>query len=175
MVWKKNLELDRLDEPFEIHDGVIIQEGKYWFTRHEIQFNTFRGRRISIGSELSWGGYYSGSRESAELSVMLNVNKHLNLSADYQWNKLKFSQADFITRELGGRIAYAFSPKLNTSLFGQWNNEDDEILLNVRLHWIPKIGNELYLAFNQEIFTGSPKWIFKDTTILLKFVWRFSY
>jgi len=100
---------------------------------------------------------------------------YLNLSADYQWNKLKFSQTGFITRELGGRISYAFSTKLNTSLYGQWNNEDNEILLNCRMHWIPKIGSELYLAINQEIFTGDPKWTFKDTTILLKFVWRFSF
>lgn len=167
--------MDRLDEPFDIHDGVMISKGKYWFTRHEIQFSTFRGRRISLDTELSWGGYYSGTRTAADLSVNLNVNKHLNLAANYQWNKLKFSQSAFRTKELGGRIAYAFNTKLNTSLFGQWNNEDNEILLNLRLHWIPKIGSDFYLAINQEIFTGGPEWVFRNTTLLLKFVWRFSY
>lgn len=81
----------------------------------------------------------------------------------------------FSTKELGGRIEYAFTTKLYTSLFGQWNNEDNEILLNLRLNWIPKIGSDFYIAINQRIFTGDLKWKIEDTTILLKFAWRFSY
>ncbi|MCD6192741.1 MAG: hypothetical protein J7L26_04640 [Candidatus Aminicenantes bacterium] len=166
---------DRLDQPFEIHDGVIIPAGKYWFNRHEIQFSTFRGRKVSVGTEFSWGGYYSGQRAQMSWRLTMNVNKHFNLSADYEWNKLKFSEAQFVTKEVGGRMEYAFTTKLYSAFFGQWNNEDKEILLNFRLNWIPKIGSDFYLVINQRISTRGAHWQVKDTVVLLKFVWRFSY
>lgn len=166
---------DRLDESFEIHEGVNIPAGKYWFNRHEIQFSTFRGRKVSFGSTISWGGYYSGHRAEASLRVNMNINKHLNLSADYLWNRLQFSQGKFVTKEVGGRLEDAFTTKLYSRFFGQWNNEDKEILINFRLNWIPKIGSDFYLAVNHRISTANSRWKVEDTVILLKFVWRFSY
>ena len=106
---------------------------------------------------------------------MLNVSKHLNLSFDYEWNKLQFEQSEFVTHETGGKIDYAFNPKLNTSLYGQWNNEDNEILLNFRVNWIPKIGSDFYLAINQKIDMSNSNFKFNDFSILSKLVWRFVY
>ncbi|MCP2520416.1 carbohydrate binding family 9 domain-containing protein [Candidatus Aminicenantes bacterium AC-335-B20] len=166
---------DRLDEPFEIHEGIEIPKGKYWFNRHEIQFHTFSGRKIYFRSNISWGDYYSGTRKEANLGIRFNVNKHLNISADTQLNKLEFPEGEFTTKEVGARIEYAFNTKLYSVIFGQWNNEDNEILINFRLHWIPKIGSDFYLAINQRIFTGNSRLKFEDTTVLLKLVWRFSY
>jgi len=165
---------DRLDEPFEIHEEVIIPVGDYWYTRHEIQYSSFSGRKIAIEYEASIGDYYTGNRLESDMSFRYNVNKHLNLSFDYELNKLNFEQQDFETHETGGRIEYAFNPKLYTSLYGQWNNEDKEILLNFRVNWIPKIGSDFYLAINQKINTYQSKIKLEDTTILSKFVYRFS-
>lgn len=166
---------DRLSEPFEIHDDVELPMGKYWYTRHEIQFHTFRGRKVVFGGETSWGGYYSGDRTSSVVMLQLNLNKHLNVSADYEWNNLEFPEGNFTTHETGGKVEYAFNPKLFTSLYGQWNNEDEEILLNFRLSWIPKIGSDFYLAVNQKISTAGSKLKVEDTVVLSKLVWRFAY
>ncbi len=164
---------DRIDEPFDIHDDVIIAIGDYWFTRHEIQYHTFNGRRIFIGGRASAGGYYTGDRLQNEFFVSLNINKHLNLSVDYEWNDLDFQNDHFVTHETGGRAEYAFNPKLNTSLYGQWNNKDKEILLNFRLNWIPQIGSDFYLAANQIIDTSGSRLRFVDFAVMAKLVWRF--
>ncbi|HRT52734.1 MAG TPA: hypothetical protein P5291_01555, partial [Flavobacteriales bacterium] len=44
---------------------------------------------------------------------------------------------------------WAFNPNLSVSIFGQWNSLQDIGLVNARLHWIPKIGTDLFLVFNQ--------------------------
>ncbi len=165
---------DRLDEPFEIHDDVSIPVGDYLYTRHEIQFSTFSGRKLSAMGDASIGEYYTGDRLQSAIALMFNVNKHLNLSLDYEWNKLKFETHSFETHETGGKVDYAFNPKLYSSLYGQWNNEDKEILLNFRVNWIPKVGSDFYFAVNQIIDTNRAKWRFMDTVILSKFVFRFS-
>ncbi len=166
---------DRIDEPFEIHDDIIIPTGGYWFTRHEIQYNTFSGRKIVVGGETSTGGYYTAHRLQNDFFIRLNVNKHLNMSFDYEWNNLQFEQSEFVTHETGGKIEYAFNPKLNTSLYGQWNNEDKVILFNFRVNWIPQIGSDFYLTINQKIDISDSRFKFNDFAILSKLVWRFVY
>jgi len=165
---------DRLDEPFEIHDNIILPVRGYWYTRHEIQASTYGGRRASIGLETSWGEYYTGKRTELFVRGQLNLNKHLNLRADYSINQLRFPQGGFVTHEVGGRAEYAFTTRLYTSLFGQWNNEDKEILLNFRINWIPRIGSDFYLAINQIYDTGGGRISLQNTTILSKLIWRFT-
>jgi len=164
---------DRLDEPFDIHDEVELPTGGYWYTRHELQGGTYRGRKISAGFGASWGDYYTGTRTELAVVFNANINRHLNLSCDYSYNNLKFPEGTFQTHEVGGRAQYAFTTKLFTSVFGQWNNEDNEILINFRLNWIPKIGSDFYLAVNQIFDTSRGNLTMKDFTLLSKFVWRF--
>jgi hypothetical protein len=165
---------DRLDEPFILLDTIVIPEGDYWDTRWEVQFETFRGRKLSGEVFLNWGQFYTGKRTRLSLAGNLNLNKHWNLSAEWNTNFLKFDEMDYKTDEVGGRVIYAYNPKLNTSLFGQWNNEDDEILLNFRINWIPKIGSDFYFVVNQVIETANGTFRLTETTILAKLIWRFA-
>ncbi len=166
---------DRIDEAFDINDDVIIPVGDHWFTRHEIQYNSFRGRKAFVQGRASTGGYYTGDRLQSGIFAQVYINKHLNLAVDYEWNRLKFEDNQFVTHETGGRVGYAFNPKLNTSLYGQWNNEDEEILFNFRVNWIPQIGSDFYLAINETIDTSGSTLKFVDFAILAKLVWRFAY
>jgi hypothetical protein len=165
---------DKPPEDFELIDSIYIPAGSYWDNRCEIQFNTFRGRMLSAEAAANIGEFYTGHRQEYELSVNLNLNKHLNLSFDYLSNYVNLPQKSFITNEVGGRIDYAFSPKLQTSLFAQWNNEENEILLNYRLNWIPKIGSFFYFVVNQNIHTENDSFKIIRTTILGKLIWRFA-
>jgi len=72
------------------------------------------------------------------------------------------------------KISLLAKNMLNTSLFGQWNNEDEEILLNSRIHWIPKIGSDFYFVINQVIETGNNTLKLAQTTIVAKLILRFA-
>jgi hypothetical protein len=52
------------------------------------------------------------------------------------------------------RFDYATSPRLNTTLFLQWNNESNRLAVNARLHWIPRPGTDAYLVWNTTWPTG---------------------
>jgi hypothetical protein len=165
---------DKLDEPFVLLDEIVIPKGEYWDTRWEIQFETFQGRKLSGELFINQGSFYTGTRLRLSTAANLNFNKHWNLSAEWSRNYLNFDQGDFITDEVGGRVIYAVNPKLNTSLFGQWNNEEEEMLLNYRINWIPKIGSDFYFVINQVIDTSGNTFKLTRTTILAKLIWRFA-
>ncbi len=95
------------------------------------------------------------------------------MSLDWQRNYIQLPQESFTTNEIGGRIDYAFNPKLQTSMFAQWNNENENILLNYRINWIPKVGSYFYFVINQELSTET-KIKLERTTILGKLIWRFA-
>ena len=165
---------ENLTAPFEIHDGVIIPKGEYWFTRYEIQLHTFSGRPLFGFGEINWGEFYKGHRMRIEFFLVYRLSKYLSLSASANRNDINLPEGAFTTEEYNGRLEYAFNPNLFGSFFGQWNSDDREILFNFRLNWIPKPGADLYFVINQSFDTLSSRWKSTNTTILSKLVWRFE-
>ena len=166
--------LDKPPEDFKLIDTVIIPAGTYLDNRIEIKFGTFKGRMLSAEAAVNIGEFYTGHRQEYELSANLNLNKHLNFGFDWLRNYVSLPEQSFTTDEIGGRIDYAFSPKLQMNLFAQWNNEENEILLNYRINWIPKIGSFFYFVINQNINTENNSFNIVRTTILAKLIWRFA-
>ena len=164
---------ENLTEDFEIHDGVIIPKGEYWFTQYELQFATFEGRPVYGFLFVNWGDFYTGKRTEWFVRSVFQINKNINISSDFTQNYITLPQGSFIVNEFGGRINIALSPDLFGSIFGQWNNDDDEVLLNFRVNWIPTPGTNFYFVVNQAFDTQISGWHSTNTTVLTKLIWRF--
>lgn len=169
---------DRLDEGFALTDDITIPEGKYWMFRDELQFETNQSRRVWISLFYNWGNFYTGKIKTFEGETGLNINKHFNINVSYTFNKVLLPQGNVNTNELASYINYAFNTKLNISFFGQWNSLENVMLYNFRLHWIPKIGSDIYLVFNtnydepiKQVELLKPE----TSAGILKLVWRFTF
>ncbi len=165
---------ERLTEPFEIHEGIVIPKGEYWFTRYELQFATFEGRPLRGFLFYQWGDYYNGKRTEWFLRSTYQMNKHVSVSADFTQNLIDLPAGSFTVNEFGGRLDFALNPDLFGSLFGQWNNEEKIVLLNFRINWIPTPGTNFYFVIDQGLDTSGKHWKGTNTTILTKLIWRFE-
>jgi hypothetical protein len=139
---------DRLDENFDIIDDISIPTGKYMMYSYEFQFETYQSRKVWIALLYNFGDFYSGKIKTFESELGININKHINLNGNYTWNKVDLPEGDFTTHEVAAYLNYAFTTKLNFSLFGQFNSLDEIMIYNIRLHWIPKIGSDFYFVYN---------------------------
>ena len=170
-------QFDRPDEPFNFTDDLVIPAGKYWMFRQELQFGTFQGRRVWASAAYQWGGYYTGSIKTLETELGINLSKHLNLSSQFSYNEIRLEQGNIDTYELAQFINYAFNTRLSLSYFVQWNSLADYLAGNFRLHWIPKVGTDFFLVFNQSydelesLDLRTPK----TNTGAAKLVWRFVF
>ena len=164
---------DHPTEDFELIDGIFIPAGEYWDNRFELLFSSFRGRKIAADLAINVGEFYTGDRQRFKINTYFNINKHMNFNIDWQRNYVQLPEESLVTDEIGGRIDYAFNPKLQSSIYGQWNSQDETILVNYRINWIPKIGSYFYFVVNQEFDTNGGIKI-KRTTILGKLIWRFA-
>jgi hypothetical protein len=168
---------DRLDKVFELTDLILIPAGRYSFTGHEIQLESYEGRRLWGGASLFAGSYYNGKIRTLELSAGVNVNSHLNFKADYELDFLDFDMGEDRVHQLAAYLNYAFTTRLDMALFAQWNTEDDMALMNFRIHWIPRIGSDFYFVFNNGYEPVHQAELLHPaiSSGAAKLVWRFTF
>lgn len=170
-------QFERLDEIFLLTDSIKIPIGKYWMHRQEFQLGSFQGRKIWADVNYGWGDFYTGKINTLETALGINAGRHLNFRTDYIYNYIKTPQGNITTHELAEYINYAFNPRLDISMFVQWNSLDDLLFGNFRLHWIPNIGSDLYVVYNRgyskldKLKLGQPE----ISSGAAKLVWRFTF
>ncbi len=170
--WNIQRFADSPREDFEIFENVNIPPSTYWWTRWELQLQTNPSRRLSCWFLYSWGDFYNGTRTRYSLTPLLKLSGHIAVSLDYTRNMVRMPSGNFVTDEAGASIDYGFTTTLNTSLFAQWNNEDREINVNFRLHWIPEIGSDVYLVYNH-LFDALGRIVTSRSTLVAKIAYRF--
>jgi hypothetical protein len=170
-------EYERIDQPFPLSGSVNVSPGKYWMYQQGLTAGTYTGRKIWVSVNYKWGGFYSGDIRSGTGSLGINVNKHLNFKTDYTNNYIRLKEGNLSTNELAEYVNYAFNPKLDLAFFVQWNSLEDFLLGNVRLHWIPRSGSDLYVVYNRgyddlkTLKFANPS----NNSGAAKLVWRFVF
>jgi hypothetical protein len=168
---------DRLDDPFDLTDSAVIPVGEYHMHNTEFQFSTYQSRKIWTQLVYNWGTFYSGKIKTFEVTAGINFSKHFNSSTDYIYNFIALPKSNVISNQLAQYFTYAFTTKIDVSLFAQWNSLDDVMFFNFRLHWIPKIGSDLYAVYNRGYDQLTKLDLLKPQTStgVAKLVWRMAF
>jgi len=168
---------DRLDDVFNLTDSAIIPVGKYHMHNTEFQIGTYQSRRIWTLLIYNWGKFYTGDINTFTTSLGVNLSKHFNLRTDYTYNYITLPTTNVRSNEFAQYINYAFTTKIDISLFAQWNSLDDVMFFNFRLHWIPKIGTDLYVVYNRGYEQLNKLDLLKpqSSTGVAKLVWRVTF
>src|SRR5256885_17164329 len=61
--------MDAPTDAFDIFKGVMIQPGRYWWSRYELQYFMNPGRPLSFGAFVNWGAFYGGHSTDLELTA----------------------------------------------------------------------------------------------------------
>ncbi len=140
---------ERLDEPFEIADGVVIPAGQYHFTRYRVEAQSSRHRPWRVGATCWFGDFYTGSLTQWETFATYTTPKgHLQLEVNAENDFGHLPQGDFIQRLWGLKTVYAFTPDLVLSAFAQYDSESGDLGVNARFRWTIQPGNDLFVVWN---------------------------
>ena len=135
-------------EAFEIFEGTTIEAGHYWFDRWELSYEGSSRRAVRVEARANFGKFYHGGGEDYEVTVEGRVQPHLLWSVDFGYTEGRFPVSHFVARTTTARVDYALTPRLNTTLFAQWNNEANRAALNARVRWTRTPGSDLYVVLN---------------------------
>ena len=174
---------DGVREPFGLTDEVTIGAGRYRYHDVAPYINTFRGRRLQLEFSPRWGTFFGGRKVTYATTITANFSKHFNVEVDHTWNELRFAATGeapatrLETNELALYPTYTFTTNLTVSVFAQWNSLNEFVRINARLHWIPRIGTDLFLVLDQSHDTSDrfDLWMPRSRSLVGKLVWRFVF
>jgi hypothetical protein len=144
---------ENLIAPFEITPGVVIPTGEYGF--HSlgmmVQFSEHRpfGGRVRVGS----GSFYDGTRRELLGEMTWRPSPKFRGSVTYDYSEIDLPVPDgaFETRLVSMGIDYVFSSTLSWVNLIQYDNISETAGINMRLHWIPQAGRELFFVINHNL------------------------
>ncbi len=145
---------DAPDETFGLFTNARVLPGQYWWTRTEVQYQGAEPRVVKVQLTASTGEFYDGRSSDVTASVRLRRAPHMLLTLDGQISDVALPTARFTANTVRLRADYAFNPRLNTTLFAQWDNQSQRASTNARVRWTVKPGSDLYVVWNSGWQTG---------------------
>ncbi|MEM1214359.1 MAG: DUF5916 domain-containing protein [Bacteroidota bacterium] len=144
--------------------GIDILPGEYQFTSHRIAYVSDFSKKVAVGGAYRFGGYFDGQLNSASASLRLAPLPHIQLTADYEYNRLTDlgeARATAETHLIGTELRLALNPRIQLISFLQYNTAAESVALNSRFVWEYRPLSYFFLVYNdnrQEFFdfeTGS--------------------
>jgi hypothetical protein len=167
---------ERLTEPFEIEDGILIPVGSYTMNRYGLQVETADKRPFVVAADVSWGEFYSGTRRDLQLEVFFKPSTHVFASVQYERNDVRLKEGAFAAQVFTVRADYNFSPNVSWANLLQYDTESRIVGVQSRFRWILKPGNDLFLVLNRGWYRqeGDDRYIraFDKGTVKLQYTFR---
>src|SRR6185437_7870256 len=140
--------MDAPAEPFLIFHSMSIAAGRYWWTRGELQYDVSPARAVSVSALFGWGGFYDGRDTQEDLSATWRNGGHLILGANLSRSEVSLSTGRFTALQAGTRMEYAFSTRADLLAFVQFDNESERADFDLRFHWTPVNGDDVFVVWN---------------------------
>ncbi len=138
-----------VDTPFERFRGKMkVPAGIHTWWDYEFEVVTSENRPFNLGIHAHTGTFYYGDRDYVMTQLGMKTSKYYSLSADYTMQRITMAGNRFDILDFGTRIGVNFTPRLTASSLVQYNNETRNVNMNFRLHYIPKIGSDIYFVYN---------------------------
>ena len=140
---------ERLFEPFEIADGVVLPVGEYRFTPWRIFVTSAQKRRIQGSVGLSFGSFWSGTAQMLQASLSFKLPPRLLIRFNSNQTFASLPQGNFIARIYSAQVNYAVSSLLSFSNLIQFDNRSANLGLQSRVRWTIEPGNDIFFVFGQ--------------------------
>ncbi|MFC1650326.1 DUF5916 domain-containing protein [Candidatus Latescibacterota bacterium] len=163
-----------LAEEFNIFKDINIPVGDYDWWNYATTYQTNPNRRVSMTVLYQWGDFYNGTKNTAETLMNVKLNKYFSFTSDIAYNDLVINEKRFDTRAYNIRLNSNVSTRLNARTYIQWNNEDKLANLNFRIHFIPKIGSDIYFVYNH-LLDGYRDYRTTYNTAVCKIAYRITF
>jgi len=146
---------DDLDAAFSLGSGVSIPAGLHRFLEFSAKHDAPQSSILRVNSQATVGSFYDGQRLSASVTPTWNASVHWQLSGSYQLNRLEFSERDQRSTSHVARLRALLMLNSSTAITGlvQYNTASDAMVLNLRLRYNPREGNDFYLVYNHGLNT----------------------
>jgi hypothetical protein len=159
---------ERLVEPFEIAEGVIIPPGEYNWVRYRLEGDIAAKRPISGRASWWFGDFYDGTLDQVELRLDVKPWQLLTGEFSVARNSGRLVAGNSVQEVFGARLRLNLSPDLQLSSFVQWDNESQSVGTNTRLSWTFRAVGNLFVVYNHNVVDRTTRWQLESNQLLIK-------
>jgi hypothetical protein len=141
-------------DPFEISPGIVIPEGLYAIESWGIQLTTAAHRKVVLRAravDYRDERFYAGNRDDSFVELVWKPSPHFGASLSYDYSDIDLPQGSFVTRLVQAGVDFVFSSRLSWVNLIQYDNVTETAGINMRLHFIPQAGRELFFVVNHNL------------------------
>jgi hypothetical protein len=168
---------DVLHAPFEISPGIVIPVDDYSFDDLGIRLGTGNHRKLAAFLMYVTGDFYTGTRVNINGELTWRPSARFRTLVGYNYNEIELGDGNFETRLVRLGFDIAFSSTLSWVNLVQYDNVSETMGVNMRLHWIPEAGREVFFVINQNLedFDGDNSFhtTVADVTAKMSYTFRF--
>jgi hypothetical protein len=141
-------DFDAPADTFFIFPGSVVPPGRYWWTRGLVTATFAPGRVVSGSLSLGSGGFYDGRASTITASAIWRGGGRFQFGADGALSDVHLPGGNFTAFQAALRLEYDVGTRLSILGFIQHSNETQRADFQLRLHWIPVIGDNVYVVWN---------------------------
>ncbi len=142
---------ERLREPFEVVEGVVIPPGPFHWRRYRLEVETAAKRRLSGQATWWFGGFYTGTLQRFELEAAWTPSPIVTFLIDVERDVGRLPTGDFDITLLGARVRLNASSDLHLNSFVQYDTEERSLGTNTRLRWSFRPWGSLFVIYNHNL------------------------
>jgi len=159
-----------LKVPFEISQGVVIEEGAYHWLRYNLAVQTASKRAINGAASLQFGGFYGGNLNQVQLQLNWRLMSFLILEFMYENNIARIPAGNFSKELMAFRTVFNITSDLNISSFIQYDNDSGSVGSYSRLRWTFAPLGDLFIVYKHNIQQAIPErwWQYDASQLTIK-------
>ena len=140
-----------LQRPLRLPGGLVVPPGRYTWWLYPMTYQLNPARRLS--GSFQWffePGYYgSGRRDRWNFNPVVKFSSNFSAEIRYSINRIRLTEGKPIYfHQMNNRFNVAFSRKWLTSVLVQYNSTNDLFGINLRLNYIYRPGDDLFIVYN---------------------------
>ena len=159
---------ERLKEPFEIVERLVIPPGAYDWVRYRVEVETAAKRKLSSQATWWFGGFYTGTLHQIELSASWTPSPIVTLLVEAERDIGNLEQGKFDLTLVGTRARLNLSPNLQLDSFLQYDTGDRAFGTNTRLRWTFNPRGDLFVIYNHNLREIQDRWRRDANELLVK-------
>ncbi|MFB0515817.1 MAG: DUF5916 domain-containing protein [Candidatus Neomarinimicrobiota bacterium] len=169
---------ESIQETFYLSEdsSTYVPPGDYRYAELNAFLATPQSSLFHVRLDADLGTYYDGERLSLGIDPAWVVSRFLELSGEYQINRVAFPdrQQKFDARIARLRVMTTINTRLSASAFVQYSSEVNVVGINLRLRYNPREGTDLYLVYDEDLNTDRQREVpalptSSNRTFLLKY------
>jgi hypothetical protein len=143
-----------LGSAFDLAGRIPIAPGRYNLRDTVASAYTSGNRPVAASLSASFQRIWDGEVSAITGTLALKGGSHLQASASYTRSETSLPSGGFVAHVAGLRLGWAFSTRLSTQAYLQYNTLESRFIANLRLRFIYRPGSDFYVVFNEE--SGNP-------------------